>query len=380
MIPYAKQYIDKSDVKQVLKALEKDKITTGKTVIKFEKDIKKYLKCNFTVSCNSGTSALFLALRSIGLKKNDNLIMPAINFISSYNVAKLLGANIFLADVDKYTGQMSPQDVYDCIKKNKLKKIKAVIIMYNGGYPKNAPNFYCLKKKYGAILIEDACHAFGATYLYKKKKYKIGSCKHVDISTFSFHPTKTITTGEGGLVSTNKKKIYKNLENLRSIGIKRSLKKHWEYDVINIGLNFRLTDFQCALGISQLKKINKFINKRKKIFKMYNKALFNIDELKIINHKNEFNSSYHLYIIHINNFNKKKKDHFIKYMKSKSIMLQYHYIPIYYFRIFQNMNKFKLKNSEAYYRTAVSLPIFYELDPKKQFYIINCIKKFFSLE
>jgi len=129
MIPYAKQYIDKSDVKQVLKALEKDKITTGKTVIKFEKDIKKYLKCNFTVSCNSGTSALFLALRSIGLKKNDNLIMPAINFISSYNVAKLLGANIFLADVDKYTGQMSPQDVYDCIKKNKLKKIKAVIIM-----------------------------------------------------------------------------------------------------------------------------------------------------------------------------------------------------------------------------------------------------------
>jgi len=378
MIPYGKQFIDNSDIRAVLKALKKDKITTGETVLKFEHDIKNFLKCNYAVSCNSGTSALFLALSSIGLKKNDNLIMPAINFVSSYNVVKILGANIFLADVDKFTGQMRPGDVYDCVKKNNLKKIKAIIVMYNGGYPQNSTNFYDIKKKFGSYLIEDACHALGAAYHYKKKTYKIGSCKHVDISTFSFHPLKTITTGEGGLVTTNNKQIYKKIENLRSIGINRSSKKHWEYDVINNGLNFRLTDFQCALGISQLKKIKKFINKRKKIFELYNKELSNNDKFKILNHHNDCLSSHHLYILHINNFNNKKKDKFIKYMKSKNIILQYHYIPIYYFKVFHKKNKFKLKNSEIYYRSSISLPIFYELDKKKQIYIIDCIKKYFK--
>ena len=304
--------------------------------------------------------------------------MPAINFVSSYNVVKILGANIFLADVDKFTGQMRPGDVYDCVKKNNLKKIKAIIVMYNGGYPQNSTNFYDIKKKFGSYLIEDACHALGAAYHYKKKTYKIGSCKHVDISTFSFHPLKTITTGEGGLVTTNNKQIYKKIENLRSIGINRSSKKHWEYDVINNGLNFRLTDFQCALGISQLKKIKKFINKRKKIFELYNKELSNNDKFKILNHHNDCLSSHHLYILHINNFNNKKKDKFIKYMKSKNIILQYHYIPIYYFKVFHKKNKFKLKNSEIYYRSSISLPIFYELDKKKQIYIIDCIKKYFK--
>ena len=122
--------------------------------------------------------------------------MPAINFVSSYNVAKLLGANVFFADVDEYTGQMRPVDVYNCIKKNNLRKIKSILIMYNGGYPQNADNFSKIKKKFGAYLIEDACHALGARYICKNKSYNIGSCKHVDISTFSFHPLKSITTGE----------------------------------------------------------------------------------------------------------------------------------------------------------------------------------------
>ena len=205
LIPYGRQYIDKKDLSAVQQSLRNEKITTGAYVEKFEKKINQFLKCKYSVSCNSGTSALFLAFKAIDLNKNDKVIMPSINFISSYNIAKVFGAQIFLADVDKSTGQMTPDDIEDCCKKFKLKNVKALVVMYNGGYPQNADKFFKLKKKYGFKIIEDACHALGAEYVFKKKIYKIGSCKHSDISTFSFHPLKTITTGEGGLITSNKK-------------------------------------------------------------------------------------------------------------------------------------------------------------------------------
>ena len=135
--------------------------------------------------------------------KNDIILMPAVNFISSYNMAKIMQLKIYLVDVDEYTGQITPDKVLDCIKKNKLKKIKALIVMYNGGYPENVKQFYDIKKKYNFLIIEDACHALGAEYKHKKKYYKIGSCKHSDVCTFSMHPLKTITSGEGGIISTN---------------------------------------------------------------------------------------------------------------------------------------------------------------------------------
>ena len=168
-ISYGKQYIDNKDIKAVINSLKREKITTGKLVEKFEKKINNFLNCKFSVTCNSGTSALFLAFQAINLKKNDKIIMPSINFISSYNVAKLFGAKVFLADVDKSTGQMTPKDIYDCCKKFKLKKIKALVIMYNGGYPQNADKFQQFKKKLKCLIIEDACHALGAEYLIKKK-------------------------------------------------------------------------------------------------------------------------------------------------------------------------------------------------------------------
>ena len=258
-IPYGKQYIDNEDVKVVSKVLKSDLITSGRQVNKFEEKIKRFLNAKFSFTCNSGTSALFLALQSIGLKKNDIVIMPAINFIASYNIAKLFNSKIFLADVDQYSGQMSPENIIDICKKFKIKKIKAVITMYNGGYPDNAEKFKSLKKKYKCYIIEDSCHALGATYKYNKKDIKIGSCFHSDISTFSLHPLKTITTGEGGIVTTNSKKIGEKIKKLRSLGIKKNKLYHWKYDVENIGFNFRLNDFQCALGISQLSKISKFI-------------------------------------------------------------------------------------------------------------------------
>ena len=373
IIPYGKQYIEKSDIAAVTEALKKDKVTTGPYVKKFEKKISQFVKSKYSTVCSSGTAALYLAFQSINLKKNDVIIMPCITFVSSYSIAKMFGAKVYLADVDPNNGQMTPNDVIDCCKKYKIKKLKLIVPMYHGGYPVNAINFKKLKKKFNCYIIEDACHAFGSTYKSNNKTFKIGSCKHADISTFSFHPLKSITTGEGGAVTTNSKKIYNKLEIYRSIGIKRS-KEHWKYDIIEPSLNFRLSDIQCALGISQLTKINKFIKKREQIAKLYNKFLKN-NKIEVIKYDKNLKSAYHLYLLKIKNFNLRKKDNFLKFMKKKKIYIQYHYIPIYKFKVFKD--KFIGKNAKYFYEHTVSLPIYFELSRKKQKYVINSILSFF---
>ena len=261
---YSKQNINALDKKLVVTSLKADLITTGNFVTTFEKKIKNYFNSNHALSCSSGTAALHIAFKSIDLKPGDVVIMPAINFISAFNLCKTIGAKIYLADVSPETGQMQPDNVIKCIEKNKIKKIKLILTMYLGGYPENVVEFYKIKKIYKCILIEDACHALGSKYKYKNKFYKIGSCKHSDISTFSLHPLKTITSGEGGVVTTNNKKIFQKMLLFRSHGIRRNENKHWEYDVIENGFNYRICDINCALAISQLNRINSFLTSRKK--------------------------------------------------------------------------------------------------------------------
>ena len=218
LIPYNKQNINREDIKIVSQSLKEDLITTGKNVEKFELNIKNKIKSKYVVSCSSGTSALHLSLLSLNLNQNDVVLMPAINFISAYNMSKNLKLNIYLVDVDPISGQMTPDTLKNCIKTFNIKKIKVLFTMFLGGYPENIPEFYQLKKKYNFKIIEDACHAFGSKYYYKKKYYNVGSCKHSDISTFSFHPVKSIATGEGGAISTNDKKIYNNLNYIEITG------------------------------------------------------------------------------------------------------------------------------------------------------------------
>ena len=374
LIPYGKQYIDNKDISFISKVLKKDKITTGEFVEKFENKINKYLNCKYSTTCNSGTSALFLALLAINIKKKDIIIMPSVNFVSSYNICKLFGARIYLADVNKQTGQMFPENVSDCCKKFKLKKVKAIITMYNGGNPQNADLFYKFKKILGCFIIEDACHALGAEYQFKRNIFKIGSCKHADISTFSLHPLKTITTGEGGIVTTNSKKFDERIKKHRSLGIKKDRNNHWKYDVIYQGFNFRLTDFQCALGISQLKKIKSFISARGNIAKKYSKELNKIPQISLPKYNKKYKSSHHLYLINLNKKSYKFKDKLIKYMLKNKIKFQYHYIPIYKFKVFKDA--FIGKNAERYFNTAVSLPIHYSLSTKEQNFVIKKIKFF----
>ena len=372
-INYGGQFIDKDDVKSVNKILFSDYLTTGPAVKKFESATQKYLNCKYSLSCSSGTAALHLSILSLGLKKKSIVIMPCINFISSFNICRNLGYKIYFADVDSSTGQMTPQTLLECMKKNKIKKVNLIITMFLGGYAENIPNFFDLKKKYRFKIIEDSCHAFGSSYAYKNKIYKVGCCKHSDISTFSFHPLKTITTGEGGLITTNSKNIFNKVQQLRSHGILRNLKGlHWKYDVVDSGYNYRLSDINCILGLSQLKKINKFIKKRKSIYNYYKKEFKPFSNIiSFPKYKNLSNSSFHLVVVQIN-FKKlkKKKDFFIKYLRSKGIIVQYHYIPLYKFKVAKSFPK-KFKNAEKYYNNSISLPIYFNLNE-------NNLKKIFK--
>jgi dTDP-4-amino-4,6-dideoxygalactose transaminase len=378
-IPYGRQLIDKKDKELVLASLSNDLITTGPFVEKFEKELKRYLKCKYSYACSSGTAAIHLAMLSLNLKKDDIILMPAVNFIASYNMAKIIGLKIFLVDVDEFTGQVTPNKILECIKKNKLKKISALVVMFHGGYPENVKKLNDIKKKYNFFIIEDACHALGAEYKYKNKFFKIGSCKHADISTFSLHPLKTITSGEGGVITTNNTKISKNIKLFRSHGISRNKNKHWQYDVINHGFNYRLSDINCALGLSQLRKINYFLRYRKNIYQKYLTELKNFhSNLIITEYSKSIRPSFHLFVINII-FDKLigNKNHFMKYLLDHKIIAQQHYIPIYKFSIY-NEKVISYYNSEKYFKNSVSIPIYVGLDKKKQEKIIKIIKSYFK--
>jgi len=373
-LPYGKQFIDAKDIKLVGKSLREKLITGGNYVKKFETKVSSYLRNKYSVSCNSGTSALHLALMSINVKKNDAVIVSSITFISAINMLKNLSASIYLADVDKNSGQITINTVKECIKFNKIKKVKCIITTYLGGSISEVEEFYKLKKKLKCFLIEDACHALGTRYFVKKKKYFVGSCKHSDISTFSLHPLKTITAGEGGLVTTNSKEIYNKILLLRSHGILRS-NKHFKYNVIAQGYNYRLSDINCALALSQIKKISKFLLMRKKVAKNYDKLLKNYEKT-ITRPSFKYNgfSSWHLYQIKID-FKKLNlsKSNLISKLLKKKIVTQVHYIPIYDHKIYKNLKKNILKNSKIFYEKTLSLPIFVNLKYSEQKYIIKSL-------
>lgn len=381
LIPYGKQFISKEDIKAVSRALKKNLITSGSEVHKFEEFFSKKVGSKFSVSCSNATSGLLLSYMALNIKQNDVLLMPSINFVASVNMASILGAKIFLTDTDPLTGHMRSEDIIFCIKKNKLKKIKLIVVMHNAGLPANMKEIQNLQKKYKFKIIEDACHALGAKYDLKSPD-KVGNCKYSDLSVFSFHPVKNITTGEGGMITTNSKNLYKKLKILRNHGIIRKENKfneyNWSYKVVAPGFNFRLNDFQCALGISQLKKLNKFVETRQKIAKKYFELFQPIKNIVSFPSLNNCKlSAFHLFIINFNiNKIKINKNTIIKKLFNAGIATQVHYIPIFNFPIYKKLFKKNFfKNAIKYYQSSISIPIFYELKQKQINFVYNQIKK-----
>ena len=328
MIPYARQAIYKEDIKAVINVLKSDFITCGPKVEEFEIKFAQYVGSKYAIAVSSGTSGLHLACLAADLNKDQELITSPLTFCASANCALYCQARPVFVDINEQ-GLINENLIEEKINK----KTKIIIPVHYSGLPCNLKKIRKIAKKDNLIIIEDACHALGATY----KKSKIGDCQYSDMAVFSFHPVKHITTGEGGMITTNNKKYYEKLLMLRTHGItKDSLKfkakssklvELWYHEMQLLGYNYRLTDIQCVLGISQLKKINQFIRKRREIAKIYDKAFKNNKNIEIIKENKDKFHAYHLYPIRVKS--KKIRLKLFNYFKKKEILCQVHYIPVY---------------------------------------------------
>ncbi len=355
---YSKQDINKSDLNSVIKTLKSNYLSKGPAVTKFENEIKKVTNSKFVIAVNSGTSALIGAIKSLNLKPKSLILIPNITFVATANSALLAGYKVELIDVSKKTGLVEKSDL---IKKLKNKNISCFINVHLNGNICNLRKIHQICKKNNVKIIDDACHALGTEFKINKKKYRIGDNKFCDISTLSFHPTKLITTGEGGAILTNNKSIFNKLKKITNHGyesfkIKKGKFSHNYYKIISPGYNFRISDLNCSLGISQLKRFNSKIIQRRKIAKFYDiffKRNQNIETLKI----NKFvKCAYHLYPIFIKNEKKINKIQLIKKLKNKNIITQIHYLPLNHQPLFKKNNKSYLKSNE-YFQKVLSIPI-----------------------
>ncbi len=377
MISYGRQFIDKQDEKSVIDALRSNWLTQGPRVLKFENKLKNYFGARYCVAVSNGTLALYLLAKALQWKKNDIIICSPISFLAASNSVIMSGATPHFVDIDSETGNINVsllEKVIKNLKKNK-KKVKAIVVTDYGGLPADWKALKKIGQLYKINLINDNCHAMGAKY-YGDKKYAL---KYADFAIQSYHAVKNITTGEGGSVLTNNKKIINKVRMLATHGLKRgNFKFPWYYEMKELGYNARITDFQSALGSSQLSKLNKIVKKKVKISKIYKKNLEKIQCIEIPKIYKTKNSAFHLYPIKIK-FDKLKinKLQFFKLMKKKRINLQVHYIPIYFHPYYQNkykINKSKLSESRKFYDQIISLPIYYSITYKELNYVIKTLK------
>ena len=375
--PYSRQKVDKEDIDSVTKVLRSDFLTQGPKSVEFEKKLSVYTGAKYVSAVNSATSGLYLACRALGLKKNDYAWTTPNTFVSSANCIINCGAKVDFVDIDYETNNLCASNLEKkLIKAKKDKKLPALLIpVHIGGTSCNMKKIKELSKKYGFFILEDASHCIGGRY----KDTPIGSCRYSDVCVFSFHPVKIITTGEGGIATTNNKKIDSRLKNLRSHGLERNQKEFklkttpsWYYEQHALGFNYRLNEIQASLGISQMKKLDNFIGLRIKIAKSYDKKIMNplIIKPDLDNH---VGSSFHLYIVKV-----KERDRFHEYLKENKIFTTVHYFPIHMQPYYQALG-FKngdFPESEKYGYYAISLPIYPDLNKQKLNKVIKIINNF----
>ena len=378
MINYGKQYLDKKDISAVVKVLKSDWLTQGPKVQEFENYLKFFFGAKYCTTVSNGTAALHLAVKAMDWKKGDHIFTTPISFLATSNAILYAGAKPVFVDIDPNTFNIDVKKLEKKIKilKKQKKRLVGIIATDYAGQPCDWKALKFIGKKYNLKLINDNCHAIGASF-YKNKKY---ACKYADIVTQSYHPVKNITTGEGGSILTNSKTLDSKIKLLRSHGvIKKKNKLPWSYEMQVLGFNYRLSDMNCALGVSQLKKVNKFIKKRQVIAKIYDKAFKNLKHIKVPAVKKNNTHAYHLYPLRIN-FRKigVSKVKLFKILSKKNINLQVHYIPIFLQPFYKKNYKFSkndLKKSIQFYEEEISLPIYYSLKNKDINYVIHQLKK-----
>ena len=380
MIPYSRQKISSKDISAVNKVLKSDYLTQGKTIEKIEKKICKLVKSKYGVASNSATSSLHIGCIALGLKPNQNLWTVGNSFVASANCGRYCGANVDFVDINPNTFNIDTEILEHKLKITPKKLLpKVLVVVHFAGEPVEMDKIYKLKKKYDFKVIEDASHALGA----KIKKIPVGSCKYSDLTVFSFHPVKPITTAEGGIATTNNKELYLKMQMLKNHGITKDLnllkKKnnaHWYYEQQLLGFNYRMNDMEAALGVSQLSQLKKFTLERKKIIEDYRKLLSNLP-LKFQTLSKENTSTHHLCVLKfdLKKIKLKYKDLFNK-LRKKKLGINLHYLPIYNHPYYQKLKKYKkLRNTEDYSKSAISIPVFPGLTKKQQIRICKTIKK-----
>lgn len=366
-IHYGRQYIDESDIEAVARILRSDRITQGPKVEEFEKTLSEYCGAEYAVAVNSGTSALHIACLAADLKDGDEAITSPITFVASANCAVYCRAKPVFADIDPKTCNMATEE----IKRKITGRTKAVIAVHFAGQSCDMESIHRIvrekEKEFGSkiFIIEDACHALGSLY---KKKYA-GSCTFSDMTVMSFHPVKHITTGEGGVVLTNDELLYKRLKRFRSHGItstpeefQTSESMPWYYEQLDLGYNYRITDIQCALGLSQFKKLEEFRRRRREIITAYNKAFSSVKYVQIPFESADCDSNFHLYVLLFDFAGIGIERHqFMAKLKDRGIQTQVHYIPVHtqpFYRKNFNTNWGDCPNAEKYYGKCLSIPLY----------------------
>lgn len=380
-IPYGKHNITDEDIEEVIKVLKSDWLTQGPNIKLFEEAFASYVGAKFAIAVSNGTAALHLNALALNVKPGDKVITTPLTFVASANCIRYCGGEVVFADIDPETYLLDIESVRSILVKDYKKEIRGIIPVNFAGRVVDMEAYRELANEFGCWIIEDACHSPGG-YFYNKSGEKIlsGSGKYADLSIFSFHPVKHIAAGEGGMITTNDEKLYNILLNLRTHGIQQDpSKKHedhglWYYEMQTLGFNYRLTDFQAALGLSQLNRADDGLKRRIEIANRYTKAFSDLSYIKHFSGDIE-GHAYHLYILQVEN----RKELF-NYLREKNIFAQVHYIPAHLMPYYKDFG-WRLGDmpfAENYYERCISIPIFPSLLDEEQDFVINTIKQFYA--
>lgn len=390
MIPYGKHHIDEDDIQAVVDVLRCGVLTQGPAVEAFEQAIAEYVGAKYALAVSSGTAALHLAALVAGVAPGRSLVTSPITFVASANAAMYAGGRVVFADIDSKTINMSPESLKVALESKP--DICAVIPVHFAGLPCDMSAIKAAADQVGAVVIEDAAHALGAQY---SDGQKVGCCANSLMTTFSFHPVKAIAAGEGGMITTNDEGVYRRLLRLRSHGINKlddpfeipeqadtgGVRNPWYYEMKELGFHYRITDMQCALGLSQFKKLDRFINRRRELVARYDEAFVGLANCRPAQALGRDQSGHHLYVIRID-FDAigMSRGRFMLALKEKGVGSQVHYIPVpaqpYYRKLGHRPDDYPA--AQQYYEEALSLPLFYDLAPDEQERVISSVKAFLS--
>jgi UDP-4-amino-4,6-dideoxy-N-acetyl-beta-L-altrosamine transaminase len=380
-IPYGKQYITQSDIDAVVDTLKSDFLTQGPKVKEFENNFAEYVDAKYAVAVTNGTAALHLSTIALDVKKGDKVITTPITFAASANSVLYCGGEVDFVDISPDTYTIDLDKLEQKLENSSKFTYTGIIPVDFAGYPVDMERLREIADKHKLWILEDACHAPGGYFLDSKGQNQYcGNGVYSDLQIFSFHPVKHIATGEGGMITTNNKDLYEKLLMLRTHGITKEISKleenhgGWYYEMQELGYNYRMSDINCALGVSQLCRAKKGIELRNKIAQKYNEAFSNVDNIKTPFIANSIYHAYHLYIIQV-----EERKGLYDYLSEKGVFTQIHYIPIHLQPFYKKMgwSRGDFPIAESYYQHCLSLPMFPSLSDEEQEYVIQQIKNYF---